>query len=249
MTPDLIHNLAFFTVSFIGGIIAIPIGGSFLLIIPVFLFLGLNGLQTLLLSRIFAASSMLSASSYFLTNNRNTFEWRKILYFFLGNACGYTLAAKLATSLNIETLTKIIPWVLLVGAVLLLKDWKIQKIQHQKLFARLLPIFGFLTGFYGGMGGAGMGPTTVLLLTLAFGWTMHKSIINTRLIELLGNFMVVMAYLYFGAQFTGFELPVIIGAILGGLVGAKITLKSKPTWLKKAFLILVIISAIKTTFF
>ncbi|MCF7836710.1 sulfite exporter TauE/SafE family protein [Candidatus Gracilibacteria bacterium] len=242
-----LNSLAFFLTSLIGGIIAVPIGGSFLLVIPIFLFLGLNGLQTLLLSRIFATSAMVSASSYFFTNHK--FEWKKIFYFLSGNIFGYILAAKLATSINIATLTKIIPWVLLLGAILLLKDWKIEKLHHQKIFAKLLPLLGFLTGFYGGMGGAGMGPTIVLLLALAFSWGIHKSIVNTRMIELFGNALVVAAYLYFGAKFTGFELPVILGGLLGGFIGAKITLKSKPVWLKKAFLVLVVISAIKTTFF
>ncbi len=242
-----LHALAFFLISFIGGIIAIPIGGSFLLIVPAFLLLGLNGLQTLLLSRIFATSAMVSASTYFLTKYK--FEWKQIFYFLSGNIVGYLAAAKIATSINIDTLTKIVPWVLLIGAIFLLKDWKIEKIHQQKFFAKLLPVFGFLTGFYGGMGGAGMGPTIVLLMTLAFSWGMHKAIINTRMIELFGNLIAVSAYLYFGAKFTGFEISVITGGMLGGLLGAKITLKSKPTWLKKAFLILVLISAIKTTFF
>jgi uncharacterized protein len=248
MIPDL-NTLAFFLVAFVGGIIAIPIGGSFLLIVPAFLLLGLNGLQTLLLSRILATSTMFSASSYFLKNNRELFEWKKILYFLSGNILGYILAAAFATSINIETLTKIIPWVLLVGAIFLLRDWKIKKNQQQKLLAKLLPVFGLAMGFYGGIGGAGMAPGTVLLLVLAFGWQIHKSIVNTRMIELFGNLTAVSAYLYFGAQLTGFELPVILGAVLGGLIGAKITFKSKPVWLKKAFLVLVIISAVKTTFF
>jgi hypothetical protein len=190
---------------------------------------------------------MVSASGYFFLHHK--FEWKKIFYFLSGNVLGYILAAKLATSINITTLTKIIPWVLLLGAIFLLKDWKIEKLHHQKIFAKLLPLFGFLTGFYGGMGGAGMGPTIVLLLALAFSWGIHKSIINTRMIEFFGNALVVTAYLYFGAKLTGFELPVILGGLLGGFIGAKITLKSKPVWLKKAFLVLVIISVVKTTFF
>jgi len=244
LTFDL-TSLAFFLVAFVGEIISIPIGGSFLLVVPSFLFLGMNGLQTLLLSRIFATSSMVSASSYFFLHHR--FEWRRIFYFLSGNLLGYGLAAKLATSINIDILTKIIPWILLLGAILLLKNWKIKQLHHQKNFAKLLPLFGLITGFYGGMGGAGMGPTIVLLLTLAFDWNIHKSIVNTRVIELFGNLTVVGSYLYFGAKFTGFEIPVILGGTLGGLIGARITLNSKPAWLKKAFLLFVFVAAIKSS--
>ncbi len=242
-----LHTLTFFLTAFAGGVIAVPIGGSYLLVIPMFLFLGLNGLQTLVLSRIFSGSAMVGGSGYFALHHN--FNWKQIYYFFSGSALGFIIAAKLATSIPTDTLTKIIPWILLIGAVLLLKDWKIKKIQHQELFARLLPLFGFLTGVYGGMGGAGMAPAIVLILSLALGWGMHKSIVNARIIELLGSLVSISALFYFGAKLTGYEIPVILGAVLGGLVGAKITLKSNPTWLKKAFLILVIISAIKITFF
>jgi len=243
-----LETFAFFLTAFIGGLIAIPIGGSFLLVVPAFLFLGLNGLQTLLLSRIFAVAATGSGSAYFISNHHEHFSYREIFRFLAGNIPGYFLAAKLATSVDIDTLTKIIPWVLLIGAVFLIKDWKVEKIHHRKIFKQLIPLLGFLLGFYAGIGGA---PSAfiILLLVLALGWKMHKSIINTRLIELVGNLIVVIAYLYFGAKFTGFELPVILGGLIGGFLGAKITLKSKPEWLKKAFLILVIASAIKTTFF
>ena len=243
-----LYSLAFFGIAFVGGIISVPIGGSFLLIIPAFLLLGLDGLQVLLLARISSFSATGSGSVYFFTNHREYFDWRVIFKFLSGNLLGYLHAAKVATSIDIETLTKIVPWILLVGAVILLRNWKIKKLHHQKLFAKLLPLFGFLFGFYAGLGGA---PSTLvlLLLNLVLGWTMHRTIMNARMIEVVGNGIVVAAYLYFGAKFTGFELPVILGGLLGGFIGAKITLKSKPVWLKKAFLVLVLISAIKITFF
>ncbi|MCK5471745.1 sulfite exporter TauE/SafE family protein [Candidatus Gracilibacteria bacterium] len=243
-----LYSLAFFGIAFVGGLIAVPIGGSFLLIIPAFLLLGLNGLQVLLLSRIFAVAATGSGSAYFFANHREHFDWRVIFKFLSGNFIGYIFAAKIATSIDIETLTKIIPWILFIGAIILLRDWKIKKIHHQKFFAKLLPIFGFLLGFYAGLGGA-PSALIIMLLTLALGWGMHRAIMNTRIIEFFGNGIAVAAYLYFGAKFTGFEFPVILGGLLGGLLGAKSTLKSKPVWLKKAFLVLVLISAVKITFF
>ncbi len=244
----MIESLAFFAIAFCGGLVAVPVGGSFLFVVPSFLFLGLNGFETLLLSRIFALTAAASGSSYFLKNHRTEFDWRTIAKFLAGNILGYALAAKIATSLDVGFLTKIIPFVLLGGAVFLLKDWKIEKLHHQKIFQKILPAIGFLFGLYGGLGGA-TSNMIILVLTLALNFSLHCAIVNTRLTEVIGNSVAVASYLLFGAKFTGFELPVILGAILGGLLGAHLTFKTKPTWLKKAFLILVLLAAIKTLFF
>lgn len=244
----MIESLAFFAIAFCGGLVAVPVGGTFLFIMPSFLFLGLNGLETLLLSRIFALAAATSGSSYFLKNHRTEFDWHTIAKFLAGNILGYALAARIATSLDIGFLTKIIPFVLLGGALLLLKDWKIEKLHHQKIFQKILPLIGFMFGLYGGLGGA-TSNLIILVLTLALNFSLHRAIVNTRLTEVIGNGVAVASYLFFGATFTGFELPVIAGAVLGGLLGARLTFKTKPTWLKKAFLSLVVLAAIKTLFF
>lgn len=244
----MIDSIAFFAIAFCGGLVAVPVGGSFLFVMPSFLFLGLNGLETLLLSRIFALAAVTSGSSYFLKNHRNEFDWRSIAKFLSGNILGYALAAKIATSLEIGFLTKIVPFILLAGALFLLKDWKIKKLKHQEFFRVMLPAIGFLFGLYGGLGGA-TSNLIILILTLALNFSLHRAIVNTRLTEVVGNGVAVASYLLFGAKLTGFEIPVILGAILGGLLGAKLTFKTKPTWLKKAFFILVVLAAVKTLFF
>jgi len=244
----MIDFLIFFAIALIGGLIAVPVGGSFLFVVPSFLLFGLDGLATLLLSRIFAFAAVASGSSYFLAKHREEFEWRSITRFLSGNIVGFVIAAWIATSIEIDFLTKVVPFVLLGGAVFLLKNWKIEKLHHRKLFQKMLPVFGFILGLFAGLGGA---PSSfvILILTLALGFTMHRAVVNTRLIEVVGNFAAVASYLFFGARLTGFEVPVIFGAVVGGFLGAKITFETKPTWLKKAFLILVSISVIKTFIF
>ncbi|MCF7845811.1 MAG: sulfite exporter TauE/SafE family protein [Candidatus Peribacteraceae bacterium] len=241
-------SIIFFTIAFIGGLVAVPVGGSFLFVMPSFFLLGLNGIQTLLLSRIFALSAVATGSSYFLKNHREEFSWNAIIKFLSGNIIGFIIAARIATLIDVDLLTKIVPFVLLGGALLLIKDWKLKNLRHQKFFQKILPLLGFLMGLYAGLGGA-PSAFVILILTLALGFGIHRAVVNTRLIEVVGNSVAAGSYLFFGAQFTGFEIPVILGGILGGLLGAKLTFKTKPTWLKKAFLILVVLAAIKTTFF
>jgi uncharacterized protein len=239
------ETIAFALTAFVGGLIAIPVGGSFLFIIPVFLLLGLNGLETLILGRILMTATMGTSSLYFFTKHK--FDWKQILYFLSGNILGFYLSAKLIANIDINKLTVIVPMVLLIGAIALTKNFKLKNKKWQKIFYQFMPLIGLLLGFYAGLGGGGNGKIIVLLLTLVFGWTIHRAIINTRLIEFVGNIIAVGFYLLVAdAELTGFEIPVILAGAAGGLLGAKITLKSKPNWLKNAFLILVFISLIKT---
>lgn len=240
------NTLIFGLTAFVGGLIAVPVGGSFLLIVPIFLLMGLNGLETLLLSRLAIAAAMTSGSTYFFTKHRTEISPRVIGLFLAGNLIGYLLAAKFVTTINVEILTTFLPWILLIGAIFLVSDLKLNFKVPENLIPKILPLLGLLIGFYAGIGGA---PSTLILLlfSLLFTWPFRKVIVNTRLVEFCGNLVAVGAYLYFGATCTNYEIPVIIASLLGGLIGAHIVFKTKPTWLKKAFLILVLLTALKNT--
>jgi uncharacterized protein len=236
-----------FFIALFGGIISVPIGGSFMFVIPAFLLLGFDGASTLLLARMFMMTAMTSGNGYFFF--KTNFDTKKVLRFVLGNLGGYILAAQVAASLDIEILTKIVPWMLVVGGIVLLKDFSLENFKHQKILFQLLPVFGFVLGFYGGLGGGGNGPLIVLLFSFAFGWAMNRALVNTKLVELFGNTIAVISYLFTGFALTGYELPVLLGGAIGGVIGAHLTLKSKPSWLKYAFLAIALISAIWVTFF
>lgn len=241
------YSLIFFAVAFIGGVIAVPVGGSFMFVIPAFLFFGLDGAATLLLARMFMIASMASSSGYFFFKTK--FDWRAVVPFVSGNFVGYYIATKFIVAIDIELLTKIVPWVLVFGGVILLKKYTITNPHYRKWVLLLLPLIGLLLGFYGGLGGGGNGQIIALLFAFAFAWNMNRALVNTRLVELFGNIVAVLLYLIAGFALTGHEIPVLVGGALGGLVGAHITLKSKPSWLKYSFLALALAGAIKVTFF
>lgn len=226
---------------------AVPVGGSFMFVIPAFLFLGLDGAATLLLARIFMLAAMATSSGYFFLRTR--FDWREVLPFVAGNLVGYFAAAQLVATLDLALLTKIVPWVLVVGGVVLLKKYTLQKVHHRRLVARLLPVFGMALGFYAGFGGGGNGQIIALIFALAFGWQMSRALVNTRLVELFGNAVAVAVYLGAGFMPTGHEFAVFCGGAVGGLLGARLTLHAKPAWLAYAFLALALASAVKISFF
>ncbi len=239
--------LIYSLIAFIGGLIAVPIGGSFLFIISAFLFMGLSGLEAVFLGRLIIFFTMGASSAWFFVKSK--FDVLDLIWFILAQLGGMLVGAYLATQINADVFTVIVPWILLIGAIFMLFDFKIQDSGKHRLILRFLPLISFCLGVYGGLGGGGNGKIIVLLLALALGWGIQRAIVNTRLIELLANAVALAGYLYFGTQLTGYELPVIIGAVLGGLLGAHITLKSKPEWIKYGFAVLVLMSAIKVTFF
>ena len=243
----MLEQIFFAAVAFIGGLISVPLGGSFLFVIPAFLFLGLDGISTILLGRVMMIGSMAAASAEFLRTEK--FEFQKITKFLAGNLAGFFVAAKFLSTLDADAVTKIVPWILFFGAIFLLKNFKVESEKWKNFYARTLPIFGFLMGFYGGLGGGGNGKIILLLFSIALSFEFKSALVQTRFVEFFGNIFAVGAYFFFGAKATGFEIPVLISAAIGGFLGAKIVLQTKPKFLKFAFLILVLISAVKVTFF
>lgn len=246
MVDSSLITFCFGLTAFFGGLIAVPVGGAFLLLVPVFLLLGLNGLETLLLSRLAVAGAMLSGSTYFFLQHRKELNCRLVGFFLAGNLVGYLLAAKFVTAIDIEVLTTILPWILLVGAIFLVQDFRLNFKVRAGLVKKVLPVAGLAIGFYAGIGGA---PSALIIFLFSFllPWSFPKVIVNTRCAELFGNLLVVGAYLAFGAALTGYEVSVFLAALMGGLLGAKLVFKSKPVWLKKAFLGLVLLTALKNT--
>jgi uncharacterized membrane protein YfcA len=256
---DIYNQIAFALVGFIGGVVSIPVGGSFLIVIPALIFLGLDGLQAAVLARIMLIATMGSASFRFYLTEK--LDWPEIGKFLIGSIFGFALAAKVLTGIDPEIVTMIVPWVLLIGSILLIKDYQVKKAATKKLIRRLLPLIALVLGFYAGMGGGGNGNLIVILLAIAFGWQIKRSIINTRAIELVANIVAVFFYYLFSFLdnpdkslselpiYTGFELIIFFSAAVGGLLGAQLTLKSKPKWIKFAFLAMVALAAIKATFF
>ena len=92
-----------------------------------------------------------------------------------------------------------------------------------------------LTGFGSGMVGVSGGSFLVPLMVLACGVPMHTAVGTASTLIAATAFMGFAGHAMHGDFNPSWALPLAFAAILGGLLGGKLSLKTKPKHLKKLF--------------
>jgi hypothetical protein len=223
-------TLGFFLISLIGGCMSVVTAGSFLIIIPSYILLGLEPLTALVMGRFFLIPSLGAGTLKFWQARK--FRWPTITFLIFGGLIGTTLGAKLAIQLPKETFAALLP--ILIALAVPLIFFRPRALQSRHHIVWLLPLYGLLAGFFSSFGGA-IGILTPVFLSWALSFDLKTAITHTRPFELTVNVFGFLAYLQFGAEFTTHAaLPILAGALLGGWLGGQITLRTRPLWLKAA---------------
>lgn len=116
-------------------------------------------------------------------------------------------------------------------------------ILNKKIYKSLL--VGFITGIINGLFGSGGGTIIVPSLVFLLCIEEHKAHATAISIILPITFISTFIYLKQGMLVYKVAIPVIIGAVLGGIVGSKLLNKIPTNILRKIFGIFMIIAAIR----
>ena len=92
-----------------------------------------------------------------------------------------------------------------------------------------------LTGFGSGMVGVSGGSFLVPLMVLAFGVSMHKAVGTASTLIAASAFMGFSGHAIQGDFNPSWAVPLAFVTIIGGILGGKFALKTKPEYLKKLF--------------
>jgi uncharacterized membrane protein YfcA len=92
-----------------------------------------------------------------------------------------------------------------------------------------------LTGFSSGMVGVSGGSFLVPLMVLACGVPMHTAVGTASTLIAATAFMGFTGHAIQGDFNTSWAIPLAIITVIGGLLGGKLSLKTKPKYLKKLF--------------
>jgi len=106
----------------------------------------------------------------------------------------------------------------------------------------------FLLGIYGGLYSGGYVTMLTALLVAFFGMTFGESIAATKLINVFSSSIASVIFMWQGL--VDYKLGLILGATMfvAAYAGAKIVTKLNDVWLKRIFLLTVLILATKTIF-
>ncbi len=103
--------------------------------------------------------------------------------------------------------------------------------------------FTMVTGFFSGMVGVSGGSFLVPLMVLACGVPMRIAVGTASMMVATTAFAGFMGHALYGSFNPVFAVPIAVVAILGGALGGKLALKTKPKYLKTLFAVTTLIAA------
>jgi uncharacterized membrane protein YfcA len=259
----------FFLILVFGGVAAGTIAGLFglgggVLFTPIlFMIFSSSDLQDpaawAIGTSLFCTFSASLSSSIQQRKNRNLF-WREGLLVGIFGSVGVYAGKEVVTSqYYTETIFVLLFSLLLVVVAFLFFHKNRQKTSVQNLFGQLrvrtAGSSGVLGGFVAAIAGVGGGVVLVPLMNLVYKINMAKAISISSLAIVFISMSGWVQYAFFAGktqgitQFTvglvdfGTGLPLITGAIIGGLVGVRVNHKLPPNVIRSGFAILILILA------
>lgn len=109
-------------------------------------------------------------------------------------------------------------------------------------------VLTFILGVYGGLFSGGYVTILTAVLVAFFGMTMSQSVAATKLINVVSSSIATAVFMWQGL--VDYRLGIILGVTMfvGAYVGAHFATKLSDVWLKRIFLITVLLLAIKTLY-
>ncbi|MBX2812766.1 MAG: sulfite exporter TauE/SafE family protein [Myxococcales bacterium] len=233
--------LSWVTLGTATGIINTLAGGGSLITLPVLIFCGLPASQANATNRIGIGAQSLIAILTFVRSGR--FQPTQVFPRLLVVLPGSFIGASLASNLAPEGLQLIIGVVLLVLMVLLVlrpQRW-LKAHAAAPLWVQLLMFFG--VGFYGGFLQAGVGLILLMTSTLVAGEDLVTANMTKTLLvgSLTGPALAV--FIYEGLVHVPIGMCLAVGSMLGGYIGARLTLSHGAPVIRVLLIIVVTISA------
>ncbi len=248
--------MAIIVLYFLIGFLASTIGaiaglGGGVIIKPVLDFFGDFNLQTI---GVLSAATVFSMATMSLIKLRNKdVKIDKIVSSILaggsilGGIIGKAVFNFIAISLDIPTITEIIQSSVLAILLTLIFVYFLNKNKLKSfVFKNRIMIFtiGFTLGFFSAFLGIGGGPLNVTVLILLFSMNARDAAINSIFIIFFSQLSALLL-IAFTTGFGDYDLSMlwymIPGGILGGLIGANITVKLSNTQIEKIFNITVLL--------
>jgi uncharacterized membrane protein YfcA len=228
------------------------VGGTSLITVPMLISLGMiskNAVATNMFALIFLS---LSGAIGFrkeirITNNK------KIAFFSILTICGSLLGASFILAIEKDTLKKVIAIMIffIASSFLLKKDLGIlekkEKISKLKFFGSALLVF--ILGIYGGFFSGGYVTFLSYVLILIFGLNFLQVAFVTKIFNIFSSFVACAFFYYHDLIDLSVGIPLAFSMALGAFLGTKLAIAKGNLWVRKLFIVVVIMLAINLLIF
>lgn len=240
VSPVLISNewpqlLLLVVVGAVASAINAVAGGGSLISFPVLVGMGVPAVEANASNAVSLWPGSLSSAVAFLNQLDKTRKFIKLL--FVPTVAGSLVGALLLVSTSQKVFGILVPILILMATVLLLfqpriKRWVASKHSHTSVVTGAF--LQFLVSVYGGYFGAGMG----ILMLAAFGLFMEGNIHELNAVKtwlgLIINFAASVMFVIKGLVWVGPALALMLGAIIGGYIAARLSQRVESEKLRHA---------------
>ncbi len=238
-----------FCLGLTSGFVGALSSGGGLISIPGLIFMGLPPSNAIATTRLNVISG--GITSLFRYNKEKVIDWRQTARFIPIAVIGGVVGSKILLQVDEQVLEKVVGGLLLLLAPVLIfsKNFGLANVNTSSLRQRLgllvLVLVMTYNAFFGGGGG------TFLVYTLIYFYGMNVIRANANGI-FLGMFTALTSLLVFlpagSVNFT-YGIPMMIGAAVGGQLGARTAVKKGTGFVRWVFLAIILASSIKLIFF
>lgn len=243
------HMVAAFLLGFVGSFIGSIATGANLINIPGLIFLGASPVTAIATTRLSAVTGGIAI--VYRYNKGKVVIWRYIPYFILIAIAGGIIGPQLLLHINQNVIRPIVGILLIATLPLLFLDKKFGTARKQTNTKRraigLVVLLAVMT--YATMLTLGGGAFLTYTLIYFYGMTVIEANATGTVVWLLSALTALIAYISRGAVDFSLGIPLMIGAAIGGYLGARTALKKGTAWVKWILSGVVIASAIKLIFF
>jgi uncharacterized protein len=241
--------IATFSIGIISGFLGASVGNGGLLSIPFLIFIGLPPQIAVATNRMGSIGLSIGALTKFMRADK--ILWNYVPIFVLMSLVGGLIGANLLITIDTGILSSVIALIILVmvGLMFLKPTLGVERNKMSKLMMVAGYFCYLLVMVYSGFFGAGTGTLAIYTLMGLFGLRIIEANATDFIPWTVVSIISLGLFMYEGIVDYKVGLTLLIGMMIGGYIGAHVSIKKGDAWVKKFFGIVVFISAIKLLFF
>ncbi|HEY1074526.1 MAG TPA: sulfite exporter TauE/SafE family protein [Patescibacteria group bacterium] len=245
----MLEHFSIFVIGLLAGFFDSVVGAGGLISTPALLLLGLSP-QTAIATDRFGSLGQ-SIAAFFSFNKAKKINWNYVWIFSLLSLAGSLIGARILLHVDTDILQRIVAILILALLPLIIfgkkKETTMPKPTARRVALGLFSYFVIMT--FGGFFGQGTGPLMFYALSYFLGFTLVE-ILATGIIP----WLVLSASSTFVFAINGIidyqkGLVLFVGMAVGGYLGAHLAVTKGDGWLKRLFIIFVVVASIKLLFF
>lgn len=245
-----INALIFLTfLFFVTSVVGVVTGSNSLITVPVMFQFGIDP-KIAVATNMFGLTFMnIGATIPFI--KKNLIDYRKVLPLVFITIVSSAIGAILVGIITSDLIRIIVSIAMILVSLFVIfkRDSGISKVGGVSTNAKVLTfILTFFLGIYGGLYSGGYVTILTVVLVAFFGLTFTESVASTKFINVFSSMIATMIFMWQGL--VDYKLGAILAVTMfvGAFIGAHTATKLNDIWLKRIFLSVVLMLAVKMIF-